>query len=266
MHKFVDFFSIFTLKDLLDIGIVSVLIYQVLYIIRGTRAVQVFLGLLALALLNWVGHFFNLYSLSWLLDHFFNSFFILLVIIFQDELRSTLANFWTQSSLFSRSKKDYFIDIEEVIVSTRRFSQQRLGALLVFERINGLSNYIETGTVMKSEIHADILFSIFYPKSPLHDGAAIISKGKIQAAGCFLPLSQNTSVDRHFGTRHRAAIGISEISDAVVVVVSEETGNIGICLEGRYLLAKSDTQLREWLLHLLYPSVAAGQTIKELEF
>ncbi len=263
MRSFFDLLAFITIKDIIDIGIVTVLLYQILYIVKGTRAVQMFIGLLALAILNWVGHYFKLYSLSWILDHFFNSFFILLVIIFQEELRSALANFWTKGEFFGASKKDYFSDIEEIILVTKKFSEQRIGALIVFERMNGLSNYISTGTKLNAEVHTDLLYSLFFPKSPLHDGAVIIDKGRIEAAGCFLPLSQNVNVDKHFGTRHRAAIGISEVSDAVVVVVSEETGNIGICLEGKYHQAKNSEQFRKWLIFLLQRSSSQIQNIPE---
>ncbi len=265
MRILLDFFSLITIKDVIDIGIVTILIYQILYIIKGTRAVQVFIGLLALGLLNWIGHFFKFYSLSWILDHFFNSFFILLVIIFQDELRSALANFWNQGTILGSTKKDYFSDIEEIVVAARKFSQQKLGALIVFERVNGLSNYATTGTLLNAEVHVDLLYSIFYTKSPLHDGAVIINKGRIEAAGCFLPLSQNSEVEKHFGTRHRAALGISEVSDAVVVVVSEETGNIGVCVEGRYHHAKSSEELRTWLIYLLQRSSSPVQSLAEFE-
>lgn len=265
MRSLLDLLAFITIKDIIDISIVTLLLYQILYIVKGTRAVQMFIGLLSLALLNWIGNYFKLYSLSWILDHFFNSFFILLVIIFQDELRSALANFWTKGEFLGGNKKDYFSDIEEIILATRKFSQQKIGALIVFERLNGLSNFVSTGTKLNSEVHTDLLYSLFYPKSPLHDGAVIIDKGRVEAAGCFLPLSQNGNVDKQFGTRHRAGLGVSEISDAVVVIVSEETGNIGVCLEGRYHHAQSSEQLRKWLIFLLQRSSSHMQSISEFD-
>ena len=257
--------SLITLKDIIDMGIVAVLLYQVIMIMKGTRAVQMFIGVLALAILFWIGVSFKLYSLNWILAHFFDSFFIILVILFQDEIRSALANFWAGGGLFNKNKKDFFSEIEEIIQVCTRLSEEKIGGLIVFERVNGLSNYIETGTQIFGEIHSDLIYSLFFPKSPLHDGAIIISKNEITAAGCFLPLSQNNDVDRQFGTRHRAALGISEVSDCVVVTVSEESGNIGVCVDGKYIICAQPKILRERLRYLLQHSKSPKQTLAELE-
>ncbi len=240
-----------SMKDAFDIGIVALMVYQVLKIVHGTRAVQMIFGLFFLAVLYAIGVSYSLYTLNWILDHFFDYFFIIFIILFQDQLRSALANFGIRRSVFSFFDRSGVItDIEEIINSTSKLSSQRTGALIVLERENGLENYVETGTRLSSELHSELLQTIFLPKSPLHDGAVIIRENKILAAGCFLPLSKNVEVDRNFGTRHRAAIGVSEVSDAAVIVVSEETGAINFCLDGTLYRCESDNHLRRYLKNL----------------
>lgn len=237
-------------KDLIDIGIVAILIYQGLLIIHGTRSVQIVLGVAFLMILFWIALSYKLYSLGWVLQHFFDSFFILAIILFQDQIRSALASVGGRNLLGFNSSEATEVEIEEVVEVCGVLSRERVGALLVFERTNGLSNYIETGTKLNSEIHSDVLYALFQSRSPLHDGAVIISRGKIAAAGCFLPLSKNIEIDRHLGTRHRAALGLSEVTDAVIVVVSEETGSIKLAFEGDFYLCESEKQLRQYLKHL----------------
>jgi diadenylate cyclase len=133
-------------------------------------------------------------------------------------------------------------------------SRERTGALIVFEKMHGLLNYSSTGTRLESRIHSDIMYSIFQPNSPLHDGAIILYQDRIQAAGCFLPLSKNIELDRHFGTRHRAALGISEVSDALVAIVSEETGKMSICVNGKFVECENEKDLRKQLRVNLYSS------------
>ena len=238
-------------NDIVDIFIVSILMYQVLLIVHGTRAVQMLFGLLFLIVLYWLGVSFRLYSLSWLLEHFFDSFIIILVILFQDQIRSALASVGGRRLFFSGAdgKGDDF-NFEEIIEACNVLSKQKIGALIVFERTNGLLNFINTGTRLGSQVHSDILYAIFQSSSPLHDGAIVISRGKIAAAGCFLPLSKNIEIDRHLGTRHRAALGVSEITDAIVITVSEETGKINLCLGGNFYECPSENALRQYLKHI----------------
>lgn len=239
------------LNDIFDIIIVSIMLYQVLLIIQGTRAVQMLIGLLLLFVLYWFGVNFELYALNWLLEHFFDSFIVILVILFQDQIRSALASVGGRGLFpkYAENKNDSEA-FEEVIEACNVLSKKKIGALIVFERTNGLLNYINTGTKLNSQLHADVLYAIFQSSSPLHDGAVIISHGKISAAGCFLPLSKNIEIDRHLGTRHRAALGVSELTDAVVVTVSEETGKISLCLNGSFYECNSENALRQYLNHI----------------
>jgi diadenylate cyclase len=251
MGVFNILFSQITMKDVFDIAVVSLMVYQVLKIVHGTRAVQMLFGMIFLALLYAIGFNYKLYTLNWILEHFFDYFFIIFIILFQDQLRSALANFGFSKTSFSFfGKKSEAFDLEEIIHATFKLASERIGALIVIEGKNGLGNYIETGTRLDSKLHGDLLHSIFLTKSPLHDGAVIIRKNEIASAGCFLPLSKNVVVDRGYGTRHRAAIGISEVSDAAVVVVSEETGRVSFCMDGVFYPCDSNTSLRKFLKSL----------------
>ncbi len=241
----------FGLKDILDIFVVAFIFYHALFIIHGTRAVQMLIGLGILFLLFWFGLTFQLHSLNWLLSHFFEFFILIIVIIFQDQIRTALSQVGGRKNLFKffgQDEEDF--DLEEVVETMGALSREKIGALVVLERKNGLQNYINTGTRLKSQVHSDILYAIFQSSGPLHDGAVIISDGMIEAAGCFLPLSKNVEIDRHLGTRHRAALGITEISDAVVITVSEETGRMSICLNGQFYACDNESVLRQYLKHL----------------
>jgi diadenylate cyclase len=210
------------------------------------------MGLAFLVFLYWTAVSYKLYSLNWLLSHFFDSFFLIAIIIFQDEFRAALASVGTgRKKWFTKKNNEDELPVEEIIDAALVFSKEKIGAIMVIERTQGLANYISTGTTLRSDIHSDILYSIFQSRSSLHDGAVIFSNGKIAAAGCFLPLSKNIEIDRHMGTRHRAALGLSEQTDAVILTVSEETGDINLCLEGQFHICSSAGIIRHFLRHLL---------------
>lgn len=252
MNNFLSLFENFTLFDSLDIFIVSIILYRFFSTLQGTRAVQVLLGTATMATLYMMSLTFELYSLHWVLEHFFEYFFIILIILFQEQIRTSLAIFGN-TSLFTKRKKSYYdIQIEEIISACSALSRDKTGALIVIERDHGLLNYSSTGTKLDSKIHSDILYTIFQNSTPLHDGAVIIFQNRIQAAGCFLPLSKNLNLDRQFGTRHRAALGISEVSDALVIIVSEESGNINICSNGKFTLCDGERDLRNQMRVHLY--------------
>ncbi|MCB9060909.1 MAG: TIGR00159 family protein [Halobacteriovoraceae bacterium] len=233
MEYFSTLFNQFTIKDLIDIFIVSVLFYQILSIIRGTRAVQVLVGVAVLSALYWIGITYDLFALNWLLDHLFSSFLILLIIIFQEEFKAALAKFGSGGHMFDNAKKDEtIVELTEIIESLRLLSREKIGAIIVIENHQGLLNFIRSGTKLNSNLHSDLIYSIFQSKSALHDGAIIVSGGKIAAAGCFLPLSNSLGIDRNLGTRHRAALGLSELTDALILTVSEEKGTISLWKNG----------------------------------
>jgi len=244
-------FAHFNFKDIIDIFIVAIIIYQLLLIVRGTKAVQMIIGLGVLFILFWIGLTFKLYSLNWVLAHFFDSFFIIIVVLFQDQFRSALATVGTGKGvlgIFNKSQHDF--EISEVVDACVALSKEKIGALLVIERNNGLLNYVNTGTRLESRIQSDLIYSIFESSSSLHDGALIIRNGKISSAGSFLPLSKNFDIERHLGTRHRAALGLSEATDALVIIVSEESGKINLCIEGEFYYCRSDRDLSQYLRHI----------------
>ncbi len=243
--------SNFRLLDLLDILVVALIMYRFLIIIQGTRAYQMLFGIIALAFLWWFSQLNELYSLSWILQNFFDYLFIIIIVLFQEQIRSALVSI-TSTKFIGRSGRSKFDQqIEEVVAACSALSRERTGALIVFEKNQGLLNYSSSGTRLDCRVHSDIIYSIFQTNSPLHDGAIVIFNGFIQAAGCFLPLSKNVEIDRHYGTRHRAALGVTEVSDAVVVTVSEETGKINICYGGVFHYVENEELLRKNLRKFL---------------
>jgi diadenylate cyclase len=241
----------FRFLDLLDIIAVAVVLYRFFTIVHGTRAYQMLFGIAVLSIIWWSSQYYELYSLSWILQNFFDYLFIILIVLFQDQIRSALVSISGARFVGRSGRSKFDQQIEEVVAACSALSREQTGALIVFEKNHGLLNFSSTGTRLDSRVHSDIIYSIFQSKSPLHDGAIIIYKGFIQAAGCFLPLSKNVEIDRHYGTRHRAALGITEITDAVVVTVSEETGRINICYNGIFHYMENEEQLRKFLRKFL---------------
>ena len=220
--------------DVLDIAIVSVAIYEILKAIRGTRAVQMAVGLSVLVLVSYLSRWGHLETIDWLIRNSLGYIVFAIIVLFQADIRRALAHLGRAP--FFR----YFLTtegaeetIEELAVAATQLSTQRIGAIIVIERQIGLRNYIEAGLPLDALLTYDLLVSIFQPKSPLHDGAVIVQNDRIAAAACFLPLTINPLLARHLGTRHRAAIGLTEENDAVAIIVSEETGNISIALDGQ---------------------------------
>lgn len=229
------FFGI-TVTDIIDIIIVSYVIYKMMMLVQGTRAVQllkgIFVVLAAWALSIW----FNLYTLQFLMNQIFTFGVLGLIVIFQPELRRALEQLG-RGKLFTRlsveEEQEYRHDIGEVIKACNYLAKREIGALIVFERETGLNEFIESGTPLYSKISSELLINLFTPNTPLHDGAVIIRKNTLMAAGCYLPLSENPFISKELGTRHRAAIGMSEISDAISIIVSEETGKISLAMNGQ---------------------------------
>ncbi len=249
LNFFTDFFKSVRITDLLDILVVSFIIYRILLLIQGTRALQMVAGLTFLVFLYFFSEIFQLLTLNWLLHTFLSSILILVIIIFQDDIRKALAQIG--KAPFSRLQAQYSFSIEEVVKAVSVMAEKKIGALIVFEREISLKDYLEGATLMDAKISEELLLSIFNPKSPLHDGAVIISEGKIKAAGVVLPLSTNPDIAKDLGTRHRAAIGITEITDAVAVIVSEEKGQISIAVGGKITRDVTPATLRKMLSQLL---------------
>jgi len=225
------------LNDMLDILIVAALIYFAINIIRRTRTYRVFQGILILLVALWLSDICKLHTLNYILRNTMQLGFLALVILFQPELRRLLERLGTgrtMSAIFGKGADSRSTEsaITQIVMACSDLSASRTGALIIFERENSLDDQIRTGTVIDADTTAELLKNIFYDKAPLHDGAVIIRGGRIQAAGCMLPLSNNNNLSKDLGMRHRAGIGMSEASDALVAIVSEESGAISVASDG----------------------------------
>ncbi len=251
MENIVKVFTYFRIIDLIDIIIVSIIFYKLLKLIRETRAEQLIKGLFVLLVVYYLSKWFSLNMIEYILNNTLKIGVIALLIVFQPELRRGLEYIgrtkFLSISISEVIKQENKENIENIIVALEHLSSKKIGALVVMEKITGLNEIISTGTVLESKITTPLLINIFQKNAPLHDGAVIIRKNKIMAAGCFLPLSTSKSISRDLGTRHRAAIGMSENSDAVVLVVSEEKSEISIAFNGKISRNLNKNQIREFL-------------------
>lgn len=240
--------------DVLDIAMVSVLIYELLVLIRGTRAVQMALSGGFLIGLYFLSRWLELETVNWVIRNLATYVVFAIIVLFQSDIRRALAHFG-RAPFFRYFERAASADetIEELVVAAATLSTRRIGAIIVIERHIGLRNYIEGGIPLDALVTYDLLASIFQLGSPLHDGAAIIQGDRIAAAACFLPLSVNPRVSRDLGTRHRAALGITEENDAIAIVVSEESGAISLALDGDLERGLSAEALKVRLRALLGP-------------
>ena len=224
------------ISDIIDILVVSFLIYTVLRLVRSSSAARVAWTVLVLLIATWLTSVFNLYACNWILNKILELGFISLVVIFQPEIRRAMERFGGKFFLNlvdPASKKSVEESaIEATVSACEIMSKERVGVLLIFERSVSLEEYFKTGTLIDAKVTEQLLRNLFFPKASLHDGAVIVRGGRIAAAGCVMPLSENTHLSSDLGTRHRAGIGTSEVSDAVVVIVSEETGTISVAIGG----------------------------------
>ncbi|MDO5014857.1 MAG: diadenylate cyclase CdaA [Clostridia bacterium] len=261
--KFINLFSTYKIiGDTLDILFLTFIVYSVLKLIRDSRAINFLKGFGVLLVVWLFVKVFNMQTVAYLFDIFWKNLLVISVIIFAPEIRKALDRIGTSkfSNLkifsfhgFSEDKKieDLKNAIQVVTKSASYFSDEKIGAIIVFERFTPLGEIINTGIIINSVLSNEMLENVFYPKAPLHDGAVIIRNSKLYAAGCILPLTQNTSIASSYGTRHRASIGVSEMSDCAVVTVSEETGFISFTVNGKMKSGISDGELREYLLDYL---------------
>lgn len=249
-------------RDALDVLIVAFLIYQLLLFIRGTHAVQMALGAMVLVLVYWVSSLFDLETVNWILRTLLPYVVFGIIVVFQAEIRKALAHLGKTPLLgaFQSEKTEGVID--EVVLAATTLSSEKTGALVVIEREMGLRSYIETGIALDAILTYDLLISIFNPGTPLHDGAVVVQGNRVAAAACFLPLTVNPELSRTLGSRHRAAIGVTEDTDALAVIVSEETGSISLVAGGQIRRGLEGRALKQALLEALEveeaEAVAAG--------
>ncbi|PIO46939.1 MAG: TIGR00159 family protein [[Chlorobium] sp. 445] len=256
-------FLSFTVLDAIDVALVTIVFYKVYQYIKGTVAAQIFIGLLVILAGSGVVSFFNLMSLNWIFSRLTSVWIIIVVILFQPEIRRLLL-FLGQSRIFGQLFRQSSNDVvNETVAAVEDLLSRRIGALIVFARSVGLRLYIETGEELNARLSRRLLASLFYPNTPLHDGAVIIDNQRIEAARCILPLTQNETLSGNYGMRHRAAIGLTEVTDAFVIVLSEETGRISLAENGKLLQVKNLEDLRAKLLERLSPKSIRPKTVQE---
>jgi len=250
LDRLLSFFTVtgFRWVDLLDILLVAFIVYELLRFIRGTHAVQIALGGLVLGVLYWTSTFFNLQTVNWLLRSFLPLLMFGVIVIFQSEIRKALAHLGRAPFFGTAATRQKEEVVDEVVLAATTLSSQRTGAIIVLEREIGLRSYIETGIALDAALSYDLLVNVFHPATPLHDGAVVVQGNRVAAAACFLPLTVNPELSRTLGSRHRAAIGLSEDTDAAAVVVSEETGAISLVEDGRIRRGLDGPALRRALL------------------
>lgn len=239
------------LFDLVDILLVAFIIYRIILLIKGTRAVQMLLGLAVVFLVYLASRVFGLYTLHWLLDSFLSSIILVIIVIFQSDIRRALIHFGKNPFFTDDSYRDEDEVLDEIVKACTSMAKKQVGALIVLERETGLNDFLEVGVELDAKVSSDLIVSIFLPYSPIHDGAVVIRKGRIARAGCFLPLTQNPDISKQLGTRHRAAIGLTELVDAAVIVISEETGRIAVAVGGKMTRELDAAALRRVLKRLL---------------
>jgi len=230
---------------------IAFITYNVLLILRGTRTAQMLVGILIVTAAFILSAIIPLTTVNWVMNKFYSSFIILLFILFQEDIRHMLSRMGKKSILSSSDIISSNKMLDEITRSTANLASRKIGALIVIERNIILNRYIEVGTTTDARVSSQLLTCIFHPTSPIHDGAVIIQQGRISSAGCFLPLTNTENLDPKWGTRHRAAIGISEETDALVVLVSEERGTISLIVEGQVSRALEPEALRDSLKELI---------------
>ena len=259
LHSAVEYVRLITLSDVIDIAILTYIAYKVIGLLQRTNAAKVAKALLLLMVALWLSYQFNLNAINFMLSKAVELGRLALVIIFQPEIRRFLEQIGTNSVSISRFFREDAPSTElekaisETVVAYGEMAKNRVGALTVFERTTDLSNVISSGTAFQSSVSSELLKNIFYPKAPLHDGAVIIRKGKIAAAACMLPMSESMNLSKDLGMRHRAGLGMSERSDAVVAIVSEETGAISVSIGGNLRRHLSPETLGRVLRNELLP-------------
>ena len=255
MAEFLSHYRNFGLRDAIDIIVVAVVFYQFYMLIKRTRAIQLVKGVMVLLIVTLLARYFELITISWLLNKLLQMFVIAIPVVFQPELRKALEQLG-RGSFFTRHPLLPGLDnlghvVEELVRCSQVLSKNRIGALIVIERKTGVQDFVETGIKIDGMVSSEFLVNIFIPNTPLHDGAVIVRGDRVAAAGCFLPLSENPNIQKELGTRHRAAIGLTEISDALAIVVSEETGAISVGIDGALTRFVDEKMLRELLLREL---------------
>jgi len=232
--------------DILDIALMSLILYRLLLIIKGTKAAQMLIGLGILLLASVASRYLELYTIDWLVQSFWAQIVIAIIVLFQPEIRRALAHMG-EAQFLTFTKAEELKSLEEIVRAAISLANRKIGALIVIERETSLKDFIEVGTPLDAKVSKELLISIFYPTSPIHDGAVIINGNRIAAAGCFLPITLSAELSKSLGTRHRAGIGLTEETDAIAIIVSEETGFISMASGGKLETRLDMGTLREMM-------------------
>jgi diadenylate cyclase len=220
-------------QDIVDIIVMSIIVYRLLLMIKGTKAAHMLIGLGVLLVASFMSRYFELYTVDWLIQSFWSQIVIALIILFQPEIRRALAQMGETQFIHALTSAEELKSLDEIVKAAIALSNRKIGALIAIERDTSLKDFVEIGTPLDGKVSRELLLSIFHPTSPIHDGAVVIKGNRIVAAGCFLPITMNTDVSKALGTRHRSGIGLSEETDAVVIIVSEETGTVSMAMNGK---------------------------------
>lgn len=245
-----DILSQLRWQDIFDILLVAIIFYWLLLLIKGTKAAQILIGLVVLLVAFLFSGYIGLYTMDWLIQSFWAQIVLILVILFQPEIRRALAQMGEARFLPSFASAEELKSLEEIVRASIALSSRQIGGLIVIERETSLRDFIEIGTPLDAKVSHELLLSIFHPTSPIHDGAVIIRGNRVVAAGCFLPLSLSAETSKAVGTRHRAGIGLSEETDAVVIIISEETGSIATAVSGNLEKNVDMGSLRDFLTEM----------------
>lgn len=252
------------IRDVIDISLVAYIVYRFLLLMRGTRGAQMTFGIVVLLMFYWVTRFYRLSAVQWLLTNLLTYIVFAVIVLYQNEIRRGLTGLGSTSMLGRHKRATGRESFEEIILAATTLASKKIGALVVVERDIGLRNYAESGIALDAVLTYDLLVTIFSPNTPLHDGAVIVQQNRIIAAGCFLPLTLDPYLSKELGTRHRAAIGITEETDAVAVIVSEETGIISAAIGGKITRNLDGTALRTILETAMEGrSSRSGQALRE---
>jgi len=221
-------------QDIVDIILMSIILYRLLLIIKGTKAAHMLMGLGVLLLASLLSRHFELYTVDWLIQSFWAQIVIAIIILFQPEIRRALAQMGATQLFQTLTSAEELKSLDEIVRATIALANKKTGALIAIERDTSLRDFVEIGTILDAKVSKEVLLSIFHPTSPIHDGAVVIKGNRIVAAGCFLPITMSSEISKALGTRHRAGMGLSEETDAVVIIVSEETGAISMAIKGKF--------------------------------
>ncbi len=258
MNELIEIFSLdfsggFRIRDTIDIIAVTVIVYKLIGLLEGKRAIQMIVGLFFIFVFYLVSGKLEMFTINWFLGEFLSAIVVIIVVLFQSDIRKALASIGRGSPFQKFLKHSDYNEsvIDEIVKATNYMANNKIGAIIAVERMNSLMDYAEDGIAINTEISAEMLISIFNPGSPLHDGGVLIQRNKITSAGCFFPIDTNPEIPNNFGTRHRAALALSNETDAVTIVVSEERGEISLVLQGEMKSGMDVTTLRSALISSL---------------